>query len=79
MSPFAKLVQAELASAKDNHPPQNSAHEAYAVMLEEVEEFWDECRKKKKDRSPSNMLKELVQIAAMAQRAAEDLNLIPME
>jgi hypothetical protein len=46
-------------------------HEAYAVILEELDEFWDEVRKK--EHCPEKMLRELIQIAAMAQRAAEDL------
>jgi hypothetical protein len=74
---FADLVREELAKARRQHPPQNSAHEAYAVILEEVDEFWEEVRAKREARSPEKMLKELVQIGAMAQRAAEDLKLIP--
>ena len=90
-SPFALAVRRELQKARGEycelvngepvyskgHPPQNSAHESYAVLLEEVEEFWEEVRKKREDRDREAMLKELVQIAAMSQRAAEDLGLIP--
>jgi hypothetical protein len=59
------------------HAPQHSLHESYAVILEEVDELWDLVRLKKEDRDPAAVLKELVQIGAMAQRAAEDLALIP--
>jgi len=50
----------------------NSAHEGYAVLLEEVDEVKQEVfhgsdRTKLRD--------ELIQVAAMAQRMAEDLNL----
>ena len=79
MSAFAKIVRAELIAARAQHGPQNSAHEAYAVILEEVEEFWEEVKKKREARSKAKMLSELVQIAAMAQRAAEDLALITPE
>ena len=76
MSKFQSFVIAELHSARIKFPNLNSAHEAYAVILEEVQEFWDECRKKDTDRDPKEMLSELVQISTMAQRAAEDLELI---
>ena len=79
MSPFQKIVRSELISARTQHGNQNSAHEAYAVILEEVEEFWAQCKLKREARSKTMMLSELVQIAAMAQRAAEDLGLIDQE
>lgn len=79
---FANEVAAELKAARDGHRPLNSAHEAYAVILEELDEFWDQCRLKRQNRNRLVMLTELVQIGAMAQRAAEDLGLclrFPME
>lgn len=33
------LVQKELKSANEHFPPFNSAHEGYAVLLEEIEEL----------------------------------------
>jgi len=79
MSPFAKIVRAELIAARAKHGPQRSSHEAYAVILEEVDEFWEEVKLKSENRSKIRMLHELVQISAMAQRAAEDLGLIDPE
>lgn len=79
MSAFAKIVRAELISAREKNKPMNSAHEAYAVILEELDEFWEQCRLKRAERSNVVMRMELVQIAAMAQRAAEDLGLIEPE
>lgn len=55
----------------------NSPHEVYAMILEEVDEFWDEVKKKQEERNYGNMLVELVQIASTCQRGAESLNLIP--
>ena len=75
-SPFATLVRSELAQARSKHANQHSAHESYAVILEEVEEFWNEVRLQTDQRSKMRMLRELTQIGAMAQRAAEDLGLI---
>jgi hypothetical protein len=76
MTPFAKSVELELARARRKHvEPMHSAHEAHSVIEEEYEEFKQEVFKQHKDRSKSKMLAELVQLAAMCQRAAEDLNL----
>jgi hypothetical protein len=76
MSKFQEMVAGELENARRAHAPMNSPHEAYSVILEEVCEFWDEVKKKAKDRDDLGMLAELVQIAAMAERAAVDLELI---
>ena len=70
---FPQCVAQELRLARQKHRPLNSAHEAYAVILEELDEFWEQVRLKREDREPIVMLVELVQIATMAQRAAEDL------
>lgn len=73
---FAFLVRQELTEARDTHTKAiNSHHEAYSVILEELEEYWQEVRSKASDRRPARMLAELVQIGAMCQRAAEDLHL----
>ena len=73
---FASFVAAEIKNARIKHQPIQSVHEGYAVILEELEEFWDEVRKKRADRDATLMLDELVQLAAMAQRTAEDTGLI---
>ena len=65
----------ELEWAVAHFPPMNSIHEAYAVILEEVDELWDEARKKPDVRDQANLRKELVQIATMAWRTALDLKL----
>jgi NTP pyrophosphatase (non-canonical NTP hydrolase) len=70
---FICAVVEEVNRAMRKHAPMYSAHEAYAVILEEVDELWDEVRKKTHD--PSAMRAELVQIAAMCCRAANDLAL----
>lgn len=66
-------VEAELAEARLKHAPLNSLHEAYAVLLEEVDELWDECRKRRSERNKENIRKELIQIAAMALRTIIDV------
>ena len=74
MSDFQKLVTDELHHARSKHGDMNSLHEAYAVILEELDEFWEEVRRQ--EHRPNAALAELVSVAAMAQRAAEDLKLM---
>lgn len=70
---FLEEVAAEVVRARLKHGPMNSLHEAYAVILEELDEFWEEVRAQQFD--ATNAHKELVQIAAMCQRAVEDRGL----
>lgn len=73
-SKFSGRVAYELMFARAKHAkPMNSAHEGYAVLLEEVEEVKDEVFHGK---DKQHLLEELIQVAAMAQRMAEDLKLI---
>jgi hypothetical protein len=72
---FFDEMSHETRRAKSKHPPIHSVHEGYAVLLEEVEEFWDEVRMQTDARSKENMRKELVQVAVVAMRIAEDLKL----
>lgn len=72
---FPQLVKAELAAARAGHDPIHSLHEGYAVLLEEVDEFKVEVWKRRSKRKKAEVLAELVQVAAMAQRVAEDLKL----
>lgn len=73
--PFLTAVQEELIRATALHGPLNSAHEAYAVILEELDEFKAEVWKRTAARDPAKMREELIQIAAMCARAAADLKL----
>ena len=57
-------VGEEIIRARKKFKPFVNAHEAYAVLKEEVDEFWDEVKRKKQD--PAAMKHELIQIAAMA-------------
>jgi hypothetical protein len=70
---FAEYVRAELILARSKYRPMASAHEGWAVLREEVDELWDEIRKKPAQRDIGAMYHELAQIAAMAQRMAEDV------
>lgn len=64
-------VVEELYSATEKHGPFHSAHEGYAVILEELDELWDEI--KLKNRNQTNIREEAVQVAAMALRFLVDI------
>ena len=64
-------VRDELERGAAKNGPLNSHHEAYAVLLEEVDEYWDEVKKRTPDRQ--RMREELIQIAAVAIRTALEL------
>jgi hypothetical protein len=66
---FLSQVIEELTRARAKFSPHNGPHESYAVMLEELDEFWDEV----KDNNRVLAHKELIQVAAMAFRAAIDV------
>ena len=70
---FLVDMQAELHRAETQHSPYNSYHEAYAVILEEVDEFWEIVRQKTAARDPVEARKELIQIAVTAWRTARDI------
>ena len=70
-------VVQELKRASRLHRPMASPHEAYAILQEEAEEFWDEIRTCKHWRTDAEardrMRKEATQIAAMAMRFILDI------
>lgn len=74
-------VRAEIERAKAKHPGDfHNAHEAYAVLLEEVDELWEEVKKNPKKMLPAEQLMwrqkkytEAIQIAAMAVRFAAEV------
>lgn len=80
-------VEHELARARATHAPMNGHHEGYAVILEEVDELWEVCKRnthkfpnaeetyKRAERANKrrDMRKEALQIAAMAVRFIEDV------
>jgi NTP pyrophosphatase (non-canonical NTP hydrolase) len=70
---FRALVDKELKKARGKHKPQASIHEGYAILLEEVDEFWEHVRAKAEKRNYKELLGELVQIASSAQKTAEDI------
>lgn len=77
MVSFLQHVEMEVNRARDEHiEPIPTMHAGYAIILEELDEFWDEVKKKPEQRSVPVMMQELVQIAAMCLRTAEDLHYV---
>lgn len=66
-----EAVAHEVRRAQGLFSPIRNEHEGYAVLLEEVDEFWDEVKRKNPDYAA--MYKELVQVAAMAVRTTVDV------
>ena len=56
----------ELEKAEQEFPAFNSCHEGKAVIEEELDELWDEIKKKKKNMACIE--KEAIQVAAMGIR-----------
>ena len=73
MKSFNELVKEELIKSRQKHGPVTSVHEGYAVILEELDEVWEEVKKKTENRDLDNLLKELVQVSTTAQKMAEDI------
>lgn len=67
-------VRLEVLAAAEVYPPYNSAHEAFGVLWEEVDEFLDEVKLKQPLRMRVRMRKELTQIACVAVRALAALD-----
>jgi hypothetical protein len=71
---FANLVDDELARSRMLHTSIASPHEGLAVILEQFEHLSTAIFRK--DIDPNSVLHELVQLAAMCRRTAEDCSLL---
>lgn len=64
-------VRREYLRAIEKFPAFNSGHEGYAVILDEVDELWDDI----KANAPRDQAKkEAIQVAAMAVRFVTDVS-----
>ena len=57
-------IEIELKRALKKHRTMASSHEGYAILLEEVDELWDEIKSQNHNRWA--IRKEAIQVAAMA-------------
>jgi NTP pyrophosphatase (non-canonical NTP hydrolase) len=69
---FRKYVEEALAKAI-RKKKITSIHEGYGLLIEEVDEFFDEVKKKTSTRFREDVVKELSQIAAICERIFNDL------
>ncbi len=67
------LIIQEYHRATEMNGPFNTPHEGYAVILEELDELWDEVKRKSAERDNEKLKKEAVQVGAMAMRFLVDL------
>lgn len=65
-------IKIEYNEATSINGPFASAHEGYAILLEEVDELWNEIKKRKVYRDEDEMRREAIQVAAMAIRFIKD-------
>lgn len=70
---FGDLVRKAKEANHAKHGPIHSPHEGLALILEEVSELKSEVFKRKRKGDPLRFLNELVEIAALCERFAEDL------
>lgn len=70
-------VARELDAARRGHADMHSPHEGFAVLKEEVDELWEEVRRR--NRSPRALREEALQVAAMAVRFLVDTVVEPTQ
>lgn len=70
-----EAVNTELNSANEKFPKFNSYHEGYAVIHEELDELWDEVKKKSINQEKWKLKSEAIQVAAMAIKFIESFDL----
>jgi NTP pyrophosphatase (non-canonical NTP hydrolase) len=66
-----EMIAKELKRATDKHGRMRGLHEAYAVILEELDELWDEIKHQRIDYR--KVQKEAIQVGAMAARLLGDI------
>lgn len=73
VSEEAAKVVSETTRAMTKYPSMASWHEGYAILKEEVDELWDEIKKRPGLRNTDKLREEATQVAAMALRLLVDL------
>lgn len=76
LAAFLADVEREIRRSREQNGPFNSLHEAYAVILEELDELWKQVKRNPDKRDRGAIYGELVQIAAMAACAAVEQTML---
>lgn len=67
------LIKCEIESATSKFGSFHNAHEGYAVLLEEVDELWENVKLNQKTPNRLDLIKdEAIQVAAMSIRLIHD-------
>jgi len=74
MDKIIKLAITEAKKAEDKYQrPFASEHEFYGVLMEEIDELWDEIKKKEQDYDYKKMKKEAIQCIAVLLRFTKQI------
>ncbi len=68
-----KEVEQELIWARNNYQDFQSTYEGFAILLEKIDELWEEIKQKPATLDETRLKKEAIRVAAMAIRFVEDL------
>ncbi len=74
LDPLCGQLAARARRVLEKHGPLHGPHHAYGVMVEELQEFFDETRKKRELRSLLALKSECLDIATVALRYAAQLD-----
>lgn len=66
MTPALEEIHEEYVRSMNKFGNFSSAHEGYAILLEEVDELWNEIKRRPSDVDNIAMMKEARHVAAMA-------------
>lgn len=66
-------VKKEYFQARTKFESFNTYHEGYAILLEELDELWEEIKKKDSEFDLTKIRKEAIQVSAMALAIVADL------
>lgn len=69
------MIKTELQAAMTMWPSMHSPHEGFAVILEEVDELWEQVKVNQNRHDIAKMSTEAIQIAAMAARFVIDITM----
>lgn len=64
-------LETRLSSAREMYPNYNSLHEAYGIMKEEFDEFWDEVKKKESPERSERCKSEIIDILVTCYRTLD--------